>query len=363
MDFWLILKFFLGFGLSMAFTALLIKIAPKLGVIDKPKGGRKIHSKATPLMGGTAIFLAFFTILFFLQDELISGDLEPKHWIGFFLGALVLMIGGYLDDKYDLPAKKQLLYPVLAAVILIIGGVGIEKITNPLGGYIFLDSIKFPVLTLAGTTYYFVLFSDLLIFFWLMGMMYTTKLLDGVDGLVSSISLIGSLIIFAFTSSTAYSQPDIAIASLVLAGAIAGFLVFNWHPARIFLGEGGSLFIGFALGTLSIISGGKFAIALLIMGIPILDVAWTIVRRLKNGYNPFKHSDRGHLHHRFLDLGIGQRKTVIIYSFISYVFGMAAIFLQSMGKVMALISLIILMIFFIVIFSYLDKKNAKKIVN
>ena len=129
-------------------------------------------------------------------------------------------------------------------------------------------------------------------------MMYTTKLLDGVDGLVSGLGVIGGFVIFLFTATTNYFQPDIALASAIFGGASLGFLIFNWHPAKIFLGEGGSLLIGYILGVLAIISGGKIAIALLILGIPILDVLWTIIRRLLKKQNPFKFSDKLHLHHR-----------------------------------------------------------------
>lgn len=357
---WLILQFIFAVFLSILTVFMVIHLAIGLGVVDKPNQERKIHKKATPLMGGLAIYLVFFGLLFFQLDKLTAGDLAISHWLGFFAGATILMAGGFLDDKFNLTPKYQLIFPVFAALAVIAGGVEIVKITNPLGGYIHLDAVKIPVLSLGGKMLHISLLSDALIFLWLMGMMYTTKLLDGIDGLVGSVSFIGSLIIFAFTSTPAWSQPDIALASLVLAGAILGFLAYNWHPARVFLGEGGSLFLGFSLGVLSIISGGKFAVALLIMGIPILDVAWTIFRRLKAGHNPFKTSDRGHLHFRFLDLGIGQRKTVLLYSAFSLLFGTSAIFLQSLGKVMALAALLFLMIAIITSFNYLEKKKNEK---
>jgi len=185
--------------------------------------------------------------------------------------------------------------------------------------------------------------------------MYTTKLLDGLDGLVSGLGAIGAFIIFLFTITTKYYQPDIGLAALILAGACLGFLVFNWHPAKIFLGEGGSLLVGFLLGVLAIISGGKIAIALLVMGLPILDVAWTIVRRLADGKNPFRFADRLHLHHRLYDLGLGQRRTVLIYYLISTVFGLSALFLQSQGKMLALAVLLMIMLGLVISLRYLAK--------
>jgi UDP-GlcNAc:undecaprenyl-phosphate GlcNAc-1-phosphate transferase len=327
--------------ISASFTYFVRQIALRFSVLDLPIGPRKIHKQAMPLMGGVAIFLAFFFGLLLKSDVLLSTNLEPHHYIGFFFGGLFLMIGGVLDDKFNLKPSRQMIFPLLAVISVVAGGVSIEKITNPFGGYIYLGW-----------------WSALLIGLWLFGMMYTTKLLDGMDGLVTGISSIGAFVIFLFTLTTKYYQPDIAMASLILSAAAFGFLIWNFHPAKIFLGEGGSLFLGFALGVLSIISGGKIAIALLIMGIPILDVAWTILRRLAKGKNPFKAADRGHLHHRLFDYGLGQTKTVLIFYFFATAFGLAGLFLQSRGKIYAMALLLLIMASLISLFYFLDK--AKK---
>jgi len=326
--------------LAVGLTFLVMRLAKKLNITDRPDADRKFHQGQVPLLGGLAIFSAFFIILFFYRGELLSGDLSPSHWLGFFIGACFLMIGGLLDDKYNLKPARQFIFPLLAIASVIAGGVHIEKITNPFGGYLYLGWL-----------------SAILIALWLLGMMYTTKLLDGLDGLVSGMTAIGSIIIFLFTLTTKYYQPDIALAALVLAAACLGFLFFNWQPARIFLGEGGSLFLGYALGVLAIISGGKIAIALLVMGIPILDVAWTIIRRLAGGNNPFKIGDRQHLHFRLLETGLTVRKSVLLFYLISIIFGLSALFLQSIGKVLALIILAVIMLLVVIFFSYLDKKR------
>ena len=164
-------------------------------------------------------------------------------------------------------------------------------------------------------------------------------------------------IIFLFTMTTKYYQPDIGLAALILSGACLGFLIFNRYPARIFLGEGGSLLLGYILGVLAIISGGKIAIALLVMGLPIMDVGWTIIRRVRTGKNPFKFADNKHLHFRLLDLGLGQRKTALIYYGFAGIFGLSALFLQSLGKALALGALLIIMLFIIIGFGYLDRKT------
>lgn len=340
-----LLIFLAAVFLGALFTFFTEKIAKHYNIIDKPEGGggRKIHRFATPLLGGVGIFLAYFLLLFIFSDHFLSGDLTLSHLLGFFLGALVLVVGGVLDDKYDLRPGKQIVFPLLALVAVIFGGVEIARLSNPFGGIIDLN------------TYFFI--SPLLVSIWLLGMMYTTKLLDGIDGLVSGIGAIASFIIFLFTLSQSYYQPDIAFAALVFAGVVFGFLIFNWHPAKIFLGEGGSLLIGYVLGVLAIISGAKIAIALLIMGIPILDVFWTITRRLLKGKNPFRFSDRKHLHHRLLDLGLSQKQTVFVFYTLSFVFGFSGLFLQSRGKFMALIFLALIMFLVVLFFWRLDREK------
>jgi len=326
--------------LSALLTFLVLQMASKLKIVDKPDSERKFHQGQVPLLGGLAIFLAFFIMLWAVHGQLLAGKLEPRHWLGFFVGGVFLMLGGCLDDKYNLKPIQQFIFPCLAVLSVIVGGVQIEKITNPLGGYLYLGSA-----------------SAVLIVLWLLGMMYTTKLLDGLDGLVAGLTAIGSLVIFLFTLTTKYYQPDIGLAALILAAACLGFLFFNWHPAKVFLGEGGSLSLGYALGVLAIISGGKIAIALLVMGVPALDVAWTILRRLAAGRNPFKSADRKHLHFRLLNLGLSVRKSVLLFYAIGAIFGLSALFLQSLGKVLALAGLAVMMLLVVILFAYLDRNN------
>jgi len=324
--------FIAGLALAIILTLAVKKIALYFKIVDSPAGQggeRKIHLQTIPLLGGAAIFLAYFLILFLARGHFFSGPLAWPQLLGFGAGALIIMIGGLLDDKYNLRPWQQIIFPLLAVVAVILGGVNIAKLTNPFGGVISLGAFSFV--------------GSLIIAVWLLGMMYTTKLLDGVDGLVTGVSAIGGLIIFLFTLTTRYYQPNIAFAALLLTAVCLGFLIFNWHPAKIFLGEGGSLLLGFILGVLAIISGGKIAIALLVMGIPILDVAWTILRRLLAGHNPFRFADQKHLHHRLLALGLSQRQTVLVFYLFSLAFGLAGLFLQSRGKFWALVILVVIM--------------------
>ncbi len=340
----------LGFFLAATILSFILSLLVRRGALflkitDCPDGVRKLHHKETALLGGVAIFLTFFIILFFARSQILSGDLEIHHWLGFFAGALILMIGGFLDDKYNLAPHWQIIFPVLAALAPIVGGVDITKMSNPFGGFIIIPAVL----------------SAVFIVLWLLGMMYTTKLLDGVDGLVSGLGLIGSLVIFLFTSTTQYSQPDIAIAALIFSGACLGFLILNFNPAKIFLGEGGSLLIGYVLGVLAVISGGKIAIALLIMGLPILDVFWTIIRRLLKGRNPFRFADRQHLHHRLLDLGLSSRQTVAVFYVFAAVFGLSGLFLQSRGKLFALLILLVIMLLLIIFFSWWERARRPRL--
>ncbi|MGE5425805.1 MAG: epoxyqueuosine reductase QueH [Bacillota bacterium] len=322
-----------------------ISVAERFHIVDSPDGVRKLQSKPIPLLGGTAIFISFFTGLAVFLPTLLSGDLDISHWIGFFAGASVLMLGGFLDDKYDLNPRIQIIFPIIASIAPIIGGVGIERLSNPFGGIFAVPA----------------LLSAALIMVWLLGMMYTTKLLDGVDGLVSGLGVIGALVIFLFTSTTRYFQPDIALAAWIFSAACLGFLVLNFNPAKIYLGEGGSLLIGYVLGVLAIISGGKIAIALLVMGLPVLDVAWTIVRRLLRGRNPFRFADRSHLHHRLLDLGLSPRQTVVIFYAFAAAFGASGLFLQSRGKLVALSLLLAIMLALVIFFSQYERRKRPRL--
>jgi len=319
-----------SFIISISLTILTIGLARRLKIQDVPKeDSRHIHKKTTPLMGGLAILLTITivtTLVLTRTPYLTSGDVSLNHYIGLFIAAAVLIIGGTLDDKFNLTPKQQLLFPALAAIIAISGGLGIEKMTNPFGGVIMLE------------TYIW----NILIFLWLMGMMYTTKLLDGLDGLATSIGGVGTLMVLLLAGTTAYSQPDIMLFSSIVLGAILGFLILNIHPAKIFLGEGGALLIGFILGTLAILSGGKIATLLLVMGIPILDVIWVMYRRIKSG-KKITSGDRLHLHHRLFDIGLSQNIVVAIYATIALSFGILTLVLSSFAKLLALLGIIVVM--------------------
>lgn len=322
-----------AFALSFAFTLAVRATAARFGIVDRPGDARKVHAKAMPLLGGLAVYAAVAIVLIDvlqnMRSLLTGGEITPLHYAGFLAGGLVLMVGGFLDDKYNLPAKYAILAPVLAALCAIGFGIEVDKLTNPFGGVIVLQGWQ----------------SDALVFVWLMVVMYTSKFLDGLDGLATGVSSIGALMVMFLALTTAYFQPDVATLAAICLGAMLGFLVFNVHPASIFLGEGGSTFVGYALGTLAVISGGKLATALLVIAIPLMDVAWIVVRRFRAGgiAQVFK-ADRKHLHHRLLDRGWSQGRIVLAYYGVAAAFGLSTLFLQSKQKLIALGLLAVLMV-------------------
>ncbi len=355
--------FIITFILAVILTFIVKQLAAKFDIVDRPTVARKIHQTATPLLGGMAVFLSFtmvFVYYSFFTDWVIKDFIAEKYVWGIIIASLIIMLGGVLDDRYNLKPKLQIIFPVLAVLVIIASGIGIDHIRNPFGGVIRFDQWEFILFHWQGIPYKITVLSDLFTFIWLLGMMYTTKLLDGLDGLVSGVTVIGAVIIFAIAMSSIVAQYNTALIAMILAGAFLGFWVFNWHPAKIFLGEGGSLYAGLMLGVLAIISGSKVATTLLIIGIPVLDVIWVITRRILAGKNPFKFSDKKHLHFRLLDVGFSHRQAVIFYLLLTALFGGFAVFLQTFGKLIALIILLLVMLILGVslVFIY-QKKNSK----
>ncbi|MFH1226007.1 MAG: MraY family glycosyltransferase [bacterium] len=339
--------FIIAFLLSVILTPLIHRWAIKKGIVDIPNEPRKIHQKSVPLLGGWAVFGAFvLTLLFytFFTERVLGGFMLLKFVAGIVLAGLVLMLGGYLDDKYKLKPSRQIIFPIIAVLIIIASGIGVEVITNPLGGFIHLDKINIKFFSYNNLPYQITLGADLFALIWLLGLMYTTKFLDGLDGLVSGVTTIGALIIFFLCLHKEVAQPETALLAMILAGAFAGFLLFNWHPAKIFLGEGGGLFAGLMLGVLAIIAGGKIATALLIMGVPILDVIWVIARRVFFEHKSPYAADKKHLHFRLLDVGLSHRGAVLTLYFITAAFGVTSLFLQTRQKLWALMILLFLMV-------------------
>jgi len=358
----ILIQIFIGsFAVSIILTILIRRLAIGLKIVDQPQvGTRHIHQRPVALMGGLAIFLALALLLIWVYFSPIwpvqkFGLLTPlqaklhiinlKQIIGILLAGLLLMIGGWLDDKHHRKPWRQIIWPILACLVIIVSGIGINYINNPFGaGYLYFNHWKIEILKISGVPFYFTPWADLFTFIWLMVLMYSTKLLDGLDGLVSGVGIIGGLAILFLSLSAAFFQPDVAVAATIFIGACLGFLFFNFYPAKIFLGEGGSLFVGFMLGVLGIISGAKIATTILVLGVPILDLLWVVGYRIfKENKSPFT-GDNQHLHFRLLAAGFSHRRAVIFLWLVSLVFGFIALFLRTSGKLMTLGALIIFVV-------------------
>lgn len=313
-----LLVFATAFLLALALTPVAARIALHIGAVDQP-APRRVHEKPTPRLGGLSLFVALIAAVAVSLIYPRSDPNELTRLAGLFIGCTLMFTIGAYDDCHELKALPQLIAQLIAASAAIASGVLIREIPNPFGG------------VLAFETW----FAVLLTLFWLVGMMNTVNWLDGVDGLAAGVVVIAGAVMFAHTFRL--DQFSIALLALALVGVALGFLPFNFSPARIFLGSAGAFVLGFALGVLSIIGGAKVATALLVLGIPILDVAWQIVSRVRAGKTPFS-ADRGHLHHRLLDLGLSQRAIVLLYYTLTALFGALALILPTgIYKLIALV--------------------------
>ncbi len=328
--------------LSFILTLLVKKFAQKLQIVDVPDELRKQHKKSVPLLGGTAIFISFWLVVFYLYNYsgIIFKHLSARQLILFFLAGLMLMVVGYFDDKFKIAYHYRLLFSAVAVLMVLAGGLNFDGITNPFGGTIGLDFWKIQ------TTHFgnILVGVEILAFLWLMGMIYTVKILDGLDGLATGVVMIGALSVAALAGgSTKFLQPDVSLVALVLAGSCLGFLFLNFSPAKIFLGEGGGQFLGLMLGAIAIIAGSKIATALLVMAVPIIDLVYVIIGRLKN-HQSISEGDRRHLHFRLVDSGFKQWQAVLIFYLFAALFGIAALFMSSGWKLATLLSLIFVVI-------------------
>jgi UDP-GlcNAc:undecaprenyl-phosphate/decaprenyl-phosphate GlcNAc-1-phosphate transferase len=307
--------FFTVFGVALVVALLVTPLAAAWGrhwgIVDRP-GPRRRHQGAVPRTGGMALFVAFVSASLLAQWLPVPRQ-DPKElarFLGISLGVTFLFAFGYLDDRLELPPLPQYLAQATAALIAILCLVFIERVMNP-----FTDSIL--VLPYALT------FAVTL--FWIMGMINTINFLDGLDGLAAGVgAIVSAVLAFHMLREQQYS---VALLPLALMGATLGFLPYNFYPAKVFLGSG-SLILGYAIATTGIAAGAKLALLLMVLAVPILDVAWLILVRLRAG-QPIGHGDRRHLHFRLLDLGLRQRQVVALYYGYCIALGAAALLIDS----------------------------------
>jgi UDP-GlcNAc:undecaprenyl-phosphate GlcNAc-1-phosphate transferase len=313
--------FFLSGIISFLLTPPVKKLAYRIGAIDVPKDGRRMHKRPTPRLGGLAIFGGF------LIAAVLTGQLTPQRlWI--LAGAAVIVVLGIFDDRNALSAKFKFVIQILAAAIpVIFGDLRIAMFTNP---FLFSDSLYWNLGAL----------SIPITILWIVAITNAVNLIDGLDGLAVGVSSIASMTMLAV--ALFIGETEIAVILAALAGACVGFMPYNLNPASIFMGDTGSTFLGYMLATLSIQGLFKvyalisFAVPFLILGLPIFDTAFAIVRRVLSGRSPLA-PDRGHVHHRLIDMGFNQKQAVAILYVISVVLGLIAVVLTTSGELRAMV--------------------------
>jgi len=337
--------------ISFAATPIIIKFAKKLGIIDYPKKLPKvIHTKPTPRGGGIPIFIALLSssLIFLPFDKPVAGIL---------LGASVLVVMGFLDDKYNLNPYLRLFLGFVAAAIPIAAGIGIAFVSNPFGGIIDLSSPQI-VFSLFGSQHSIWLLSDLFALFWVVFLMNIVNMgAKGVDGQMSGVTVISALTI-AFLSlkfSADITQWPVIILAAITAGAYLGFLPWHIFPQKIMPGYGGSTLAGYLLAILSILSTTKVGALMVVLGVPLIDTGYVIIRRILTGKSPVW-GDRGHLHHRLLDAGMSKTQIAFFYWGITAILGYAAINLNTGAKIYTMIGVAALVGGLILWLTYRPKK-------
>ena len=328
-----IIAVFLAAGLlSLGLTPLIRRFVIRHDIVDRPDE-RRVNTAPVPRAGGLAVAAAFLTVAagFVLLNEAAGWVPEPltiqsSDLVALFLGGALAATLGAIDDLFDLRARWQLAGQVALAVLAVALGITIEFVANPFGEGV----IRFELVFAAGLT-----------IFWIVGMINSINWIDGLDGLSTGIALIAVVTLGLISLTTQVAQPLIAVLCFALAGALLGFLRWNFHPATIFLGTSGVQFVGYTLAVLSILGSAKVAVALLVLGVPIIDTFWIIVRRLSEGRSPFS-PDRSHIHHRLLDLGLPHARTVLVIYGICIALAALALLLSEVTQLYAFLGVFVL---------------------
>jgi len=317
--------------LSLVLTPLVRRLARRFDVMDQP-GARRVHASPIPRGGGLAVAAAFITVagvtLLVLpgQSMVVSATLSAREIAALLLGGALAAVLGTIDDWFDLRARWQLAGQLLLAAFAVSLGITVEVLANPFGS---------GVIELGG------MFGIAFTVVWITGMINSINFIDGLDGLSSGVALIGALTLAIISLAGPVVQPEIAVVCLAFAGSLAGFLRWNFHPATIFMGTSGVMFMGYTLALLSILGTAKVAVALLVLGVPIIDTFWIIVRRLVAGRSPFS-PDRGHIHHRLLDLGLSHTQTVLLIYVLCAALAVLSLVLSGSGQLYAFVGVLVI---------------------
>ncbi len=342
----------LSFILAVILVPVIKKFAFRVGAVDKKPGknSRKIHTKAMARGGGIAIYLAFVVTTFiFLPEHNLS------YW-GLIVASTMVLIVGFFDDISSLNPWLKLSVQIFAAVIAYsFFGIRIDAISNPVGQTIlFVDPNL--ILNIFSYSVQINIIGLILTSIWLVGMTNTMNFVDGIDGLSGGIAAIASIIMFSLALSPTVTQTQTALISIILFGGCMGYLIYNFHPAKIFNGDSGAYFLGMSLGIIAIFSGAKLATAALVLGVPIIDAIWSAIRRILAGKSPFT-ADRGHLHFLLLDAGFSQRQAALLIYTICIIFGGIALVASPEQKIIAIFSLIIIILLLLIFLTYLIKNK------
>ncbi len=317
--------------IALIATPLIRRVVTHMEIVDLPEA-RRVNVAPVPRAGGLAIAAAFL-IAGAIFVALNSGGrwvpepltMQASDLVALFLGGAVAAGVGAIDDLYDLRPRWQFVGQLGLAALAIVLGIGVDIIANPFGSGV----IRFSPLFSVGFTA-----------FWIIGMINSINWIDGLDGLSSGIALIAAVTLGLISLTTQVGQPLIAVLCFALAGALAGFLRWNFHPASIFAGTSGVQFVGYTLAVLSILGSAKVAVALLVLGVPIIDTFWIIVRRVGQGRSPFA-ADRSHIHHRLLDLGLSHRDTVLVIYGICAMLGLIAMLVSEVTQLYAFLGVFV----------------------
>lgn len=314
----------LGVAMLISFTAtpLVMRIAHKIGAIDIPKDERRMHNKPIPRLGGLAIFLGcVISILLFAELD--------TQLRGILIGATIIVSVGIVDDVRPLGAGVKLILQILSALIAVSSGVVIQAISNPL--------------PFGGEYWDFGIWAIPITVIWIVAVTNSVNLIDGLDGLADGVSTIGALTMLIITLLMGDLKIAVIIAALV--GSCVGFMPYNMNPAKIFMGDTGSTFLGFTLATLSVLGLFKlyavisFVVPFIILGFPIFDTCSAFTRRILKGQNPMK-ADRSHTHHKLIDMGMNQKQAVATLYMVSTVLGLCAVMIVSEGYMKLILSMV-----------------------
>ena len=323
--------------LSFLLTPLAIRFAPRLGAIDVPDSERRVHERPIPRTGGLAVAASFIVVgvLGFLASQAFDIALpglpvRSAEIVGLMGGVAVGALIGYLDDRYQLRARWQFAAQFLLAGIALVAGIRIDRLPNPLGdGGIPLDASAIGVAAAVAVTT-----------LWIVGMLNSANFVDGLDGLLAGVSLIAVTTLGVISLFVQPIQPVVAMLCALLAGSLLGFLPYNFHPARVFIGTAGVFAVGYALAVLSVLGTAKVAVALLVLGMPVIDTFWIIIRRVAQRRSPFD-ADRGHFHHRLLDLGLTHRQAVLLIYALCIALAVLSLALSGRGQISAFLIIVL----------------------